>query len=68
MGNKIFGRDWDDIQRAQSKTGKLNKAIDTCLPSKKPPTDSDRELLKQYGSVQALKDAGLFGVADRLEE
>ncbi len=61
--HKIFGYDWADIQNAQ-RGGSLHKAI-----TPKPPqaaTDDDRRLLAKFGSVEALKNAGLYGVVDRL--
>lgn len=61
---KILGYDWEDIQRAQQ-GGSLSRPV---APSGRPPaTDKDRELLQQYGSISALRDAGFHGAVDRLE-
>lgn len=62
----IFGHSWDDIQRAQ-RGGRLHRTIDTSRPVDHTPTDDDRALLAKHGSIAALKEAGLYGAADRLE-
>lgn len=62
----IFGHSWEAIQRAQ-RGGRLHERIDTSKPIAHAPTDDDRALLVKYGSIQALKDAGFYGSADRLE-
>lgn len=64
MSGKIFGYDWEDIQRAQQR-GRMRRIIDLSKASAPVITDSDRELLAKYGTVDALEDAGLFGTADR---
>ena len=66
MPDKIFGYEWETIQRAQRGEDWRPK-IDSTKPAKAPATDSDRALLAQYGSLDALKAVGLHGVADRLE-
>lgn len=63
----IFGYSWEDIKRAQN-GGKLNKTVDMSKPGKPAPKPEDYDLLEKYGSIEALKAAGLHGVADRLEE
>ena len=62
----IFGHSWEAIQRAQ-RGGRLHERIDISKPTNHAPTDDDRALLAKYGSIQALKDAGFYGSADRLE-
>ena len=59
--NLIFGYTWDEIQRAQQ-GGPLvrNKQLGNINW-----TQEDERLWQEYGSVQALVDAGLHGVADR---
>ena len=66
-GNTVLGHTWDEIQAAQSKTGRLSRPIDTSKPARQPATADDRALLAKHGSIDALKAAGLHGVADRLE-
>jgi hypothetical protein len=66
MRDSIFGYSFDDILRAQQ-GGRLSRPVDTSRPLNHGVTERDRELLSEYGSVQALKDAGFFGAADRLE-
>ena len=66
MTDLIFGHSWEAIQRAQ-RGGRLHETIDTSKPSTRTATDDDVALLQQYGTIEALKAAGLFGVADRLE-
>jgi hypothetical protein len=63
---KIFGYEWEDIQRAQ-RGGRLSHPVDTSKPISHAPTDDDRKLLVEYGSISALKSAGFHGSADRLE-
>jgi len=62
---KIVGHDWADIQRAQL-GGQLHRKVDLSKPAKPAASEADRALLAQYGTVEALEAAGLFGVADRL--
>lgn len=50
---KIVGYDWEAIQRAQQ-GGSLAARIDTSRPAKSAPTDADRELLRQHGSIETL--------------
>lgn len=62
---KIFGYDWDAIQRAQQ--GDMSGMR---LPIESEPdggewTAVDQHLLDQYQTIDALEDAGLYGVADR---
>lgn len=66
MNDSIFGHSWEAIQRAQ-RGGQLHERIDTSKPISHAPTDADRALLAKYGSIQALKDAGFYGSADKLE-
>jgi hypothetical protein len=62
----IFGHRWEDIQRAQ-RGGRLAHRIDTSAPISHAVTEVDRALLEKHGSIAALKSAGFFGTADRLE-
>lgn len=67
MPDKIFGYDWDDIQRAQS-GGRLHKAIDVHADQHADiakHADADAVLLAQYGA-DGLRAAGFWGVVDRL--
>jgi hypothetical protein len=64
---KIFGYEWEDIQRAL-RGGRLSHPVDTSKPISHAPTDDDRKLLVEYGSISALKSAGFNGIADRLEK
>lgn len=65
---RIVGHTWEAIQRAQQ-GGRLHERIDTSKPSAEPTvTDADRALLAQHGSIEALKAAGFYGTADRLEQ
>jgi len=66
MNKLIFGHSWEAIQRAQ-RGGRLHETIDTSKPGAPTATADDAALLQQYGTIEALKAAGLFGVADRLE-
>jgi len=66
MSDSIFGYSWEAIQRAQ-RGGRLQDRIDTSKPIAHDVTDSDRALLAKHGSIQALKDAGFYGSADKLE-
>lgn len=65
--NKIFGYDWEDIQRAQ-RGGTLRRNI-----TSKPASDmtderisADLDLLRKHG-VQGLHDMQFYGVIDRLQ-
>lgn len=62
----VFGYSWGDIQRAQ-RGGRLSRPVDTSAPISHAVTDADRALLEKHGSIDALKVAGFFGAADRLE-
>lgn len=64
MTDKIFGYAWEDIQRAQQ-GGRLARriAISAPLPA---ATGADRALLAKFGSIEALRAAGMHGVIDRL--
>lgn len=66
MDDKIIGYDWEDIQAMQQKRY-VHPKLDLSKPAKVPPTDADRALLAEHGSIEALEAAGLFGVADRLK-
>ena len=63
----IFGYDWADIQRAQAGGRLQTRIVDTSKPVDHAPTDEDRALLAQHGSIEALKAAGFYGSADRLQ-
>lgn len=64
MSDKIFGYDWEDIERAQQREQTLSRPIRG--PVKLPEvTDEDRELLSTYGP-EGLKRMGFAGVIDRL--
>ena len=69
MSDKIFGYDWEDIQRAQ-RGGRLNRTIDTSKSPYSADTaerlDADVKLLEQYGE-DGLRDLAYFGVLDRLK-
>lgn len=65
MKPTVMGYGWEDIQRAQQ-GGRLSQRIDTSKPAAPTATDDDRALLTQYGSIEALEAASLYGVADRL--
>ena len=68
MSDKIFGYDWEDIQRAQQ-GGRLGRVIDTRQDphaSDAQHLESDIKLLEQYG-VDGLREKQYFGVLDRLE-
>ena len=67
MNERIFGYDWTEIQALQQKQYRRPR-VDVSRPSKAPPSDADRALLAQHGSLEALEQAGLFGVADRLRQ
>ena len=65
--DKIFGYDWEDIQKAQQKEP-WRKSIDL---SKSPTTnvdhlEADKALLLQHGE-EKLRSMGFYGVIDRLE-
>lgn len=60
---KIFGYDWTDIQRAQQ-GGSLHRPLK--LTPAQTATDADRALFVKFGSLEALREAGLHGVVDRL--
>lgn len=62
--HKIFGYDWKDIQDRQMKRYvRLRIDVHSALPI---ATDSDKKMLEDYGSIEALKEAGFMGVVDRL--
>ena len=63
MSDKIMGYDWGDIRRAQQGGTLSRPIVRAALAS---ATDDDRALLAQYGSLDALRAAGLCGVVDRL--
>lgn len=63
----ICGHSWEAIQRAQ-KGGQLHRTIDTNKPPVLPKaTEADLNLLREYGSIEALETAGFYGTADRLK-
>ena len=64
--NRIFGYEWEDIQRAQRRGRLQTQTVDTSKPSTPAPTDEDRHLLVEHGSLEALEAAGFYGAADRL--
>lgn len=67
MSSKIFGYDWEKIQRGQQgdKRALSGPPIDLSKPAKKPATDQDRALLAEHGEA-GLRERGLYGVLDRL--
>lgn len=66
MDNKIFGYEFEDIQRAQH-GGRLNKVVDT---SKDDVGDrlheNDINMLNEHG-LSGLESMGYYGVIDRLK-
>lgn len=64
MSGKIFGYDWEDIQRAQ-KGGRLHKPVDTSKPAGSAPTQQDLALLAEHGE-DGLRRLQFFGALDRL--
>lgn len=64
--NRIFGYEWEDIQRVQRGGRLQTQLVDTSKPPTSAPTDEDRRLLAQHGTLEALEAIGLYGVADRL--
>lgn len=68
MTDSIFGYSWEEIQAAQSRTGRLGHAIDTSAPvAPLALSDTDRKLIAQHGTVEALEAAGYYGLADRIK-
>lgn len=63
--SKIFGYSWDAIQCAQQgdMSGMRRPVEDG--PEDDEWTAVDQHLLDQYSTIEALEDAGLYGVADR---
>lgn len=64
--NDIFGRSWEEIRNMQQKKN-ASRPVDTSKPAKAPASEDDKRMLSEYGSIEALENAGLFGVADRLK-
>ena len=64
LAGKIFGYDWEDIQRAQQ-GGRLSRPVVPSDGISKLQAEADDEALAQFG-VQGLVDRGFFGVIDRL--
>lgn len=63
MSERIFGYDWEDIQRMQQR--QYNRPL-TEGPLELPKaTEEDKKLLQEFGEV-ALREKGLCGVLDRL--
>lgn len=63
--NKIFGYGWDDIKRAQQgDMSGMRRPIEG-EQDDDDWTPVDQHLLDQYQTIEALEDAGLYGVADR---
>lgn len=63
MTTKIFGYEWEDIQRTQQ-GGRLSKPITQFKP-KADATPDDYRLLAELG-VDELRARMMFGVLDRL--
>ncbi|OXR48137.1 hypothetical protein PuT2_14025 [Pusillimonas sp. T2] len=62
---QIFGYDFSDIQRAQQ-GGRLSRPVNTQASSQITLSQEDIATLEHYGSLQAVEQAGLHGVADRV--
>lgn len=62
MNDRILGYEWADIQRAQQ-GGRLSRPVNAVTWS-----DGDESVYQQYPSSEALRDAGYFGTADRLDQ
>ena len=63
----IFGRSWEEIQDMQQKRTGV-KLVDMSKADRNPPTQRDRDMLEEYGSIEILEKAGLYGIADRMRE
>lgn len=66
MDNRIFGYEWDDIQRAQ-RGGRLNSAVDTSHPPQINPEQlaTARKLLAEHGADWLVANA-MHGAIDAL--
>lgn len=60
---KIFGHDWEDIQRAQQGGSLAKRIVET---PRALATDADRALLTLHGENE-LRAMQLYGVIDRLQ-
>jgi len=61
--NKIFGYDWEDIKLAQQgDMSGLRKPVGDSSPTW---TEEDQKVLDQYKTIEALEQAGMYGVLDR---
>ena len=61
----IFGYSWDAIQKAQQgDMSEMRRPIEESQCGGEW-TSLDQHLLDQHGAIEALEDAGLYGVADR---
>ena len=61
--NTIFGYSWEEIQARQQGTYRPKPIVHT------PPAlanDADYKALERAGSMDALRQAGMFGIVDRL--
>jgi hypothetical protein len=64
--SKVFGYDWEDIQRVQQRRGSLSKPLEARKPEPLTFTVAERELIVKYGTAEGLAGAGFHGIADRL--
>lgn len=64
MSEKIFGHEWQDVQKMQQKEY-VPKLVNPHGTSKSQPTEADFKLLEIHG-VDGLRSNGYFGVLDRL--
>jgi len=67
MSDLIFGYTWEQLKDMQQRNV-FSRPIDTTKPAAKPPNDADLAMLREHGSIKALEQAGLHGVADRLRQ
>lgn len=67
MGNRIFGYEWEDIQRAQRGGRLINSAVDTSHPPQINPEQlaTARKLLAEHGADWLVANA-MHGVIDAL--
>lgn len=64
--SRIFGYEWEDIQRAQQ-GGRLQRRVGVSKPVDHSLSDAGRALIEKHKTVEALTAAGYHGTADRLK-
>jgi len=64
MSDKVFGYEWEDIQKMQQKKD-VPRTINLSTDGKQPATEADYKMLEKHG-VDGLRKLEYYGVLDRL--